>query len=96
MAINEQKLHEFMGKAVGDIGAAMSVGLTLIGEKLGLYRALAEHGPQSSKDLAKRTHTAERYVREWGYNQAAGGYINYEPKNHPFSNDEGKAPPLAP
>ena len=95
MAINEQKLHEFMGKAVGDIGAAMSVGLTLIGEKLGLYRALAEHGPQSSKDLAKRTHTAERYVREWGYNQAAGGYINYDPKTHHFSIDEEQALALA-
>ena len=73
MAISEAKLHEFMGKAVGDIGAAMSAALVVIGDKLGLYKAMAGAGPLTPAELARRTGTAERYVREWCANQAAGG-----------------------
>jgi 2-polyprenyl-3-methyl-5-hydroxy-6-metoxy-1,4-benzoquinol methylase len=69
---------EFLGKAVGDIGAAMSGTLVLMGDKLGLYKAMAEAGPVSSTELAKLTGTAERYVREWLGNQAAGGYVTYD------------------
>lgn len=74
-----RRLDEFMGKALGDLGATISSALVVIGEKLGLYRALAEGGPMDSAELARRTGTAERYVREWLMNQAAGGYVTFDP-----------------
>ena len=67
------KLQAFMGKMVGDMSAAISGALVIIGDKLGLYRALAEIGPATSLDLANRTGMAERYVREWLSAQAASG-----------------------
>ncbi len=79
MSIDEAKLNEFIGKAVGDIGAALSAALVVMGDKLGLYRALAEAGPLTPAGLAQRTGTKERYVREWLANQAAGGYVTYDP-----------------
>jgi 2-polyprenyl-3-methyl-5-hydroxy-6-metoxy-1,4-benzoquinol methylase len=76
--INEQKLHDFMLKSVGDIASNMSAMLVIIGERLGLYKAMAESGlPLTSEELAKKTNTNERYIREWLANQAAGGYITY-------------------
>ena len=63
--IDENKLNEFMGKAVGDVGAAISAALVVIGDKLGLYKAMAAAGPLTPAELAKRTETTERYVREW-------------------------------
>lgn len=78
MAINPDALHEFLGKAVVDFGAAFHAALVRIGDKLGLYKALAQGGPQTPAELAKRTNTAERYVREWLCNQAAGGYVSYD------------------
>ncbi|MGJ6124796.1 class I SAM-dependent methyltransferase [Mycolicibacterium sp. Y3] len=77
MAIDEDKLQAFLGRAIGDLGAAMSAMLVLIGDELGLYSALAE-GAWSSAGLAERTGTDERYVREWLANQAAGGYVEYD------------------
>lgn len=68
----------FMGKMVGDMGAAMGAGLVIIGDRLGLYKALAEGGPASSDELAERTETHERYVREWCAAQAAAGYVDYD------------------
>jgi SAM-dependent methyltransferase len=76
-AIDEQKLNELLGRVVIDFGAVSLAPLVLIGEKLGLYRALAEHGPLTSAELATRTKTHERYVREWLNAQAASGYIRY-------------------
>lgn len=64
MAVNPDKLNEFMGKAVGDIGAAMSANMVLLGDKLGLYKAMAKAGPITPSELAKATKTTERYVRE--------------------------------
>lgn len=78
MAIDQDKLNAFMGKAVGDIGAAMSANMVLLGDKLGLYRAMAKMGAVTSAELAKATKTTERYVREWLGNQAAGGYVTYD------------------
>jgi SAM-dependent methyltransferase len=78
MVVNEQKLEEFMHKAVGDLGAAASAALVLIGDKLGLYKALAKE-PATALELSRRTGTAERYVREWLANQAAGGYVTLDP-----------------
>ena len=78
MAINQDKLHEFLGKAINDFGATFHAALMRIGDKLGLYKGLAAGGPQTPAELARRTSTTERYVREWLCNQAAGGYVNYD------------------
>lgn len=76
MNINQDKLNAFLGQAVGDLGAAISATLMLVGDRLGLYKALAE-APATPAELAARTGTNERYVREWLGNQAAGGYVRY-------------------
>jgi 2-polyprenyl-3-methyl-5-hydroxy-6-metoxy-1,4-benzoquinol methylase len=78
MPINETKLQEFLGKAVVDLGAAMSAAHVVIGDKLGLYKAMAPAGPLTPAELAQQTGTKERYVREWLNNQAAGGYVTYD------------------
>ena len=85
MAIDEGKLNEFVGKAVGDMGAAMGAALVVIGDKLGLYKAMAGAGPLTSTELAKRTACAERYVREWLAAQAAGGYVTYDPTTRTYT-----------
>jgi len=77
--IDEEKLMEFMGRAVSDMAAAISIELMTIGDKLGLYKAMAGAGPLTSRQIADRTSTSERYVREWLNNQVAGGYIIYDP-----------------
>jgi len=84
MAIDQNKLHEFLGRAIVDFGATFSAALVRIGDKLGLYKALATSGPQTPAELAKATGTAERYIREWLSNQAAGGYVTYDPANGKF------------
>src|SRR5579863_754487 len=77
MAIDQEKLGTFLGKAVGDLGAAMSAVLMSIGDELGYYKALAE-SPLTSEELAQKTGTHERYVREWLGNQVAGGYVQFD------------------
>jgi Methyltransferase domain len=67
-----------MGQAVTDMGAIISAPLMVIGEKLGLYKAMAGAGPLTSQEVAERSGAAERYVREWLRNQAAGGYVTYD------------------
>jgi 2-polyprenyl-3-methyl-5-hydroxy-6-metoxy-1,4-benzoquinol methylase len=79
MAIDEAKLHAFMEKAVGDMGAAIGAALIVLGDKLGLYKAMAAAGGITSAELAKRTGCTERYVREWLNAQAAAGYVTYDP-----------------
>lgn len=78
MAVDPDKLNEFVGRMVGDLGAAMSAALVVVGDKLGLYKQLASAGPLSSTELAERSGTAERYVREWLAAQAASGYVVYD------------------
>jgi len=95
MAINEAKLNEFVGKAMGDLGGALTAALVVIGDKLGLYRAMAEAGPLAPAELAKRTGTTERYVREWLSGQAASGYICYDAASGKFHLDEEQAEALA-
>jgi hypothetical protein len=73
MAIDENKLNQFMGRVVGDLGATMSSALLVLGDRLGLYKAMAASGPVTAAELAKRTETAERYVAEWLNAQAASG-----------------------
>jgi SAM-dependent methyltransferase len=82
--LDMDKLNAFIGQFVGDLGAAVHAGMVVIGEKLGLYKALAE-GPLSSAELAAKTHTDERYVREWLSSQAAGGYVSFDADNQKFS-----------
>jgi SAM-dependent methyltransferase len=80
-ALDEAKLNAFLAKVLGDWGAVSSAPLIMIGERLGLYDAMAEAGPVTSEELARRTGTHERPVREWLLNQAAGGYVEYDPTN---------------
>lgn len=84
MALDMDKLNAFVGQFVGDLGAAVHTGMVVIGEKLGLYKALAE-GAATSGELAAKTKTDERYVREWLASQAAGGYVTYNEKAQKFS-----------
>ena len=90
MAINEQRLNAFLGKAVGDLGAAISAVLVSLGDELGLYRELAK-GPLTSAELASRTSTNERYIREWLANQAAGGYVDYDSASGKYLLNEEQA-----
>lgn len=94
MAVNEERLNAFLEKAVGDLGASISAALILLGDELGLYRALAD-GPLDPAELASRTGTYERYVREWLANQAAGGYVEYDSRSGKYSLSEEQALCLA-
>ncbi len=95
MAVDMDKLHEFLGKAIVDFGATFHAALVRIGDKLGLYKALAAGGPQTPAELAQRTGTSERYVREWLCCQAAGGYVSYASANGKFYLTEEQAFALA-
>ena len=78
MAATEQQVHEFVHKAFTDIAGALTASLVVIGDKLGLYRTLAGAGGLTSAELAAKTGTEERYVREWLSGQAASGYVTYD------------------
>lgn len=78
MAVDQDKLHQFVGKFVADLGASVHGPAILIGEQLGLYKAMAANGQITPKELAEKTGTAERYIREWLAGQAASGYVNYD------------------
>jgi SAM-dependent methyltransferase len=82
--IDDAKLNDFMGRAVADMGAAMHAALVVIGDKLGLYKAMAGVGWLSSAELAQKTKTAERYVREWLNANAASGYVLYDPSTERY------------
>lgn len=94
-AINPEKLEAFLGKVVTDFGAALSSSLVYVGQRLGLYKALAEGGASTPAELAARTGTQERYVREWLVNQASGGYVDYDPGSGKFSLSPEQAAALA-
>ncbi len=89
--MNEAKLHEFVGKFVQDLGAVAHASTVLIGDKLGLYKAMADARPTSSADLAERTGIDERYAREWLAAQAASGYVEYDPETDKFRLPEEQA-----
>jgi SAM-dependent methyltransferase len=95
MPVDPDKLNAFMGKLLGDMGAAATGALVVIGDKLGLYKALAEAGPLTPAELAARTGTAERYVREWLAAQAAAGYVQYEPETGTYAMTAEQALALA-
>lgn len=79
VAIDGQKLEQFVFRAVDEVGATLNAALVVMGDKLGLYRALAGAGALTPVELARRTGVSERYIREWLNAQAAGGYVEYEP-----------------
>jgi SAM-dependent methyltransferase len=93
--VDEAKLQAFMGQAVTDMGAIISAPLFLIGEKLGLYKAMAGAGPLTSQEVADRAGAAERSVREWLRNQAAGGYVSYDPETDRYELPDEQALALA-
>jgi SAM-dependent methyltransferase len=95
LRIDESKLNEFMGKALADMGGAANAALVLLGDRLGLYKAMAGAGPMTSKEVAQKTGTSERYVREWLSAQAAGGYVHYEPATGKFTLLDEQAAVLA-
>ncbi len=88
------KLNAFIGQFVTDLGASVHAGMVVIGEKLGLYKALAAR-PMSSVELAFTTQIDERYLREWLASQAAGGYITYDEETGKFSLSEEQTFTLA-
>lgn len=95
MAVSEARLHEFMGKAVADLGAAMSVPLFILGERLGFYKAMAGAGPMTSAQVAEKAGTNERCTREWLMNQAAGGYLTYDAGGKTFTLPDEQAMAMA-
>ena len=95
MGIDEAKLEAFMGQVVSDMGAIISAPLMVIGEKLGLYKAMAHAGPLTAAELAERSGVAERSVREWLGNQAAGGYVSYDPDTDRYTLPDEHALALA-
>ena len=95
MALDQEKLNQILQRGVNDFGATFHAACVSIGDKLGLYKALAAGGPQTSTELAKRTGTTERYVREWLASQAAGGYVTLDPPTARYSLSEEQAFTLA-
>src|SRR3954466_713062 len=91
--MDEKKLQEFVGRAVDDVGAVLGGAMVVIGDKLGLYRAMAGAGPITAGELAASTKPAERYGREWLSAQAARGYISYDGDGY-FSLPDEHAVPL--
>ncbi len=94
MALDMDKLQEFLGRFVGDLGATVAAGNVVIGHRLGLYRALA-NGPATAGELAAATGTNARYVTEWLRGQAAGGYVTCDPATETYSLTEEQAFALA-
>ena len=94
MAINTDKLQEFLGRFIADLGATVAAGNVVIGHRLGLYQALAA-GPARAEELAARTETSARYIAEWLCGQAAGGYVEYDPSTGTYSMTEEQAFALA-
>ena len=87
--IDEDRMGELLGRFVADLGATISAANVLVGDRLGLFRAMADGGWVTSGELAARTGTAERYVREWLRGQAAGGYVTHDPHPAPDAGPEG-------
>lgn len=104
MSLNEQKLNDFVDKAVSDLAAGYGGVMISLGRKLGLYKAMADAGPLSATEVAGRADCAERYVREWLNSQAAGGYVTYHaasetyelPPEHAFVLAEDTSPVYIP
>lgn len=92
---NPEKLNAFLGQALNDMGAAFQIALIILGERLGLYKAMAGAGPLTPAELASRTQTDKRYVREWLCAQASGNYVTYDPATDRFTLPDEQALLLA-
>ncbi len=93
--IDQGKLNDFLGRVVGDMGAAANAVLVVLGDKLGLYKGMKDAGAMTPDELAKKTGTHERYVREWLCAQAAGGYVTYDAATKRFALPPEQAQALA-
>ena len=93
--VDMDKLMSFLGQVIGELGATVNAGLIVAGDRLGLYRGMAGAGPISSAELAAKTGTSERYVREWLNAQAAGGYVTYDPASQKYELPAEQAMALA-
>src|SRR6195256_204524 len=94
-AVDMDKLMTFLGQVIGELGATVNAGLIVVGDRLGLYKAMAGAGPITSAERAEKTGTAERYVREWLNAQAAGGYVTYDPATQRYTLPPEQAMALA-
>ena len=95
MVIDNTRLQEFIGKAVNEWGAAEGALITFIGDRLGLFKAMAGAGELTPEELAKKTNTNERYIREWLANQVAGGYVIYNSSDGKYTLPPEQAMALA-
>ena len=95
MSLNQDKLNEMLHRGVNDFGATFHAACVILGDKLGLYKGLAAGGPQTPAELAGRTGTTERYVREWLASQAAGGYVTLDASTGRYRLTEEQAFTLA-
>src|SRR3954451_9863820 len=93
--IDPAKLDAFLGRVIADFGASASAVLVVIGDKLGLYKAMAGAGPMTPAALARKTGAHERYLREWLDANAAGGYVTYDPATRSYSLPPEQAAALA-
>lgn len=94
-ALDQKKVEEFVGKVLGDTSAALTTTLATLGDRLGLFRDLAENGPATSNEFAARTGINERYAREWLGGMASAGYIEYDPASRRFTLPPEHVPALA-
>ena len=85
MTLDENKLNELLGRFVVDVGGSYHALSAVLGDRLGLYRALQSTMPATSQEVAAQAGVAERYVREWLAGQAAGGYVTYDPADGRYS-----------
>ena len=83
--LDPERLMAFVFRAVGEVGATLNTALVVMGDKLGLYKAMAGAGPLTPGELAEQTGVSERYVREWLNPQAAGAFVDYEPDSGRYS-----------
>ena len=93
--VDEARLEQFLGQAVTDMGAAMNAALVLLGDELGLWKAMAGAGPLTADQLAEKTGTFPRYIREWLAAQAASGYVTYDAATETFTLPPEQAMALA-
>ena len=94
-AVDMDKLMTFLGQVIGELGATVNAGLIVVGDRLGLYKAMAGAGAVTPAELAEKTGTTERYVREWLNAQAAGGYVRYDPATQRYELPPEQAMALA-
>ena len=85
MTVDNERLEQLMGRIIDELGGALGAGLIVVGERAGLWAALAGADPMTSGDLAARSGADERYVREWLRAMAAGGYVNYAPEDDTYA-----------